>query len=173
MSKYSKQQNVQQQNAAVEDSIRAEAVYWRSKRWPQALLAVSSERGIGCSRAIIVDLDIDFPGMPRLFGLLLTADETFFRFEIETDPAHERVEGLEDWTDVTQQQNLSRRNPGTGWGKGAIALKVLRELNALPGPPSQDVGGLKLGQKFVATKLDEQSLSPDGPEHELPRNESF
>ncbi|WP_141100960.1 hypothetical protein [Roseateles aquatilis] len=127
-----RQRNVQQQNASVEASIRAEAVYWRATRWPGALLDVAEGRGVDCRRAIIVDLDIDFPGTSRLFGLLLTADEIFIEFEIETDPSHAHVEGIAEWKDVTGKQNLSRHNRGTGWGKGALALQVLHQLNTPP-----------------------------------------
>ncbi|MFX1682318.1 hypothetical protein PV762_24130 [Mitsuaria sp. CC2] len=128
--KLSKQRNVQQQNGSVEASILAEAVYWRETRWPQALLAAAEARGIDCKRAIVVDLDIDYPGMPRLFGLILTADKEFIRFEIETDSSHDHIEAIEAWDNVTEQQNLSQHNRGTGWGKGALALKVLNQLNA-------------------------------------------
>lgn len=136
MQRFPRQQNVQQQNAVEEAFIRASAAGWRAAKWPGALLSVATGRGIDCSRAIVVDLDIDYPGMPRLFGLLLTVDETFIRFEIETDPSHDHVEGIEAWTDVTEEQDRSLHNRGTGWGRGALALKVLRHLN----DPSQASG---------------------------------
>ncbi len=125
----SKQENVQQQNDLIEAGIRSSAIYWRSTGWPKALFHTAEERGIDCKRSIVVDLDIDFPGMPRLFGLLLTATRRFIRFEIDTDPSHDRIESIEAWEDVTDEQNLSQHNRGIGWGRGALALKVLAELN--------------------------------------------
>jgi hypothetical protein len=67
--------------------------------------------------------------MPRLSGLLLTQDEGFVDFEIETDSAHRVVESVEAWEDVTATQNTNERNRGIGAGSGAIAIKVLRGLN--------------------------------------------
>ncbi|AKJ30142.1 hypothetical protein AAW51_3451 [Caldimonas brevitalea] len=81
-------------------------------------------------------MEIDFPGMPRLFGLLLTAGGRFIEFEIDTNPTHDRIESVELWKDVTGEQNLSQHNRGTGWGRAALALKVLGELNAAAQAPA-------------------------------------
>ena len=126
---HQRQHNVQEQNALVEVSIRDTAMMWRDKGVPEALKVSGEREGIDWLKSIVVELDIDFPGMPRLFGLLLSQDERFFCFEIETDPDHRCVESIEVWKDVTAQQNLSTHNRGTGVGRGALALKVLRELN--------------------------------------------
>ncbi|SDH96897.1 hypothetical protein [Variovorax sp. OV700] len=122
--------NVQEQNALVEDSIRRGAMRWRQKPLPEALKVVGLERGVRWEKSIVVDLDIDFPGMPRLFGLLLTQDERFVHFEIDTDETHEVVESVEAWEDVTATQNTGLHNRGVGAGRGAIAIKVLRALNS-------------------------------------------
>ncbi|MDR6524542.1 hypothetical protein J2789_007256 [Variovorax paradoxus] len=122
--------NVQQQNAVVEDLIRREAMHWRQNPLPEALKESGSERGIQWERSIIINLCVDFPGMPRLSGLLLTQDERFVDFEIETDAAHRVVESVEVWKDVTATQNTNERNRGIGAGSGAIAIKVLRTLNS-------------------------------------------
>ena len=76
-----RQLNVQQQNALVEKSIRDSARYWRDQPLPVALKIYGEERGVVWDRSIVLDLDVDFPGMPRLFGLLLTQDERFIGFE--------------------------------------------------------------------------------------------
>lgn len=122
--------NVQQQNALVEDSIRREAMYWRQNPLPDALRVSGLERGVEWDRSIVIGLNIDFPGMPRLFGLLLTQDERFVDFAIDTDETHEVVESVEVWSDVTAAQNMNQRNRGIGAGRGAIAIKVLRVLNS-------------------------------------------
>ena len=124
-----RQHNVQQQNALVEKSIRDGSAYWRREPLPLALKTSGEERGVVWEKSIVVDLDIDFPGMPPLFGLLLTQDERFISFEIDTDPDHRLVVSVEMWKDVTSEQNLSFRNRGAGAGYGALAVKVLRELN--------------------------------------------
>jgi hypothetical protein len=127
-----KQLNVQQQNARMEELLRRQAIYWRHA-WPPALLAFATERGVDPANSIVVELDIDFPGMPRLFGVLLTQTERFIKFEIDTDEHHWVVVEVETWSDVTERQNLSRHNRGIGVGEGALAIKVLRELNETGG----------------------------------------
>lgn len=67
-----RQLNVQQQNKRSTDALRATAVYWRVNGVPPLLRAVATAQGVDWNFAIILDLAIDFPGMPRLFGELLT-----------------------------------------------------------------------------------------------------
>ncbi|MCX9158594.1 hypothetical protein OPU71_20975 [Niveibacterium sp. 24ML] len=115
---------------ATEQSIRRVANYWRNHALPSALVEVATSRGVDCSKAIVVKLEIDFPGMPRLFGMLLTESEKFIHFEIETNESHSVFEVVECWCDVTEGQNLGEHNRGIGIGQGALAIKVLREVNA-------------------------------------------
>jgi hypothetical protein len=122
--------NVQQQNARTEESIRAEAGYWRQRGVPVALLACGLERDVLWQRSIVISLDLDFPGMPSLFGVLVTQDERFIRFVIDTDAQHSEVRSIDEWEDITEEQNLNRHNRGFGSGTGALAIKVLREINA-------------------------------------------
>lgn len=104
-------------------------MYWRQHSPPKALLDYAASQGVDCGRAIFLRLDIDFPGMPRLFGTLLTPEEKFISFEIDTDKNHVSVELVEEWRDVTSEQNLSLSNSGIGVGYGALAVQVLREMN--------------------------------------------
>lgn len=80
-----------------------------------------------------MELEVDFPGIPRLFGVLLTQSERFIKFELDTDEHHRVVVEAETWCDVTERQNLSRHNRGIGAGEGALAIKVLREFNETGG----------------------------------------
>lgn len=121
-----RQLNVQQQNASVERSLRAEASYWRRHGVPPALASVGVERGIQWERSIVVELGIDFPGMPSIFGRLVTQDQRFIAFEIDTTDEIR----VEQWEDITSAQNFNEHNRGTGVGRGALALRVLRELSA-------------------------------------------
>lgn len=75
--------------------------------------------------------------MPSLSGLLLTNAGRFIEFEIDTDPSHTKVESVDLWDDVTDGQNLNSHNRGTGMGRGALAVKVLHELNSDTDEPRQ------------------------------------
>jgi hypothetical protein len=124
-----RQHNVQEQNALDEQAVLKTAEFWRQTPLPLALQSCGEERGVVWSKSIVLKLDIDFPGMPRLFGQLLSQHERFIAFEIDTDQSHSVIESVDAWTDVTADQYVSLHNPGTGIGRGAIALKVLRALN--------------------------------------------
>lgn len=78
--------------------------------------------------SIILDLGIDEPGMPELKGMLLTSEERFIQFGIETNPSHTLINAVVTWEDVTSMQNFSIRNPGIGAGYGALAEKILHEM---------------------------------------------
>lgn len=119
--------NVPQQNARTEESLRAEALYWRTDGAPRPLAKIGEQQGIQWGRSIILSLDVDFPGMPTYFGVLLMQDERFIEFAVDSE---EDSAQLEIWSDVSSQQNVSEHNRGTGVGYGALALKILRELNA-------------------------------------------
>lgn len=122
-----RQLNVQQQNARTLRSLRSTAEYWRAHPVPEALGLAARQRGVDLSRAIIVSLDIDFPGMPSLFGVLLTQDERFIKFEIDAGPSEPEVY---EWLDITASQNLGEHNRGIGVGDGALAIRLLHALNA-------------------------------------------
>jgi RNAse (barnase) inhibitor barstar len=126
---YQRQFNVQEQNAHDEQAILATATRWRTNALPGALKSAGEDRGIDWSKAIILKLEINFPGMPELFGQLLSQGERFIDFEISTEPEHHIALKVESWIDVTGEQNISLHNPGTGVGRGALALKVLHRLN--------------------------------------------
>lgn len=123
-----KQKNVQQQNQATEDMIRLSVSYWRLNPLPAALVSCATSRNVDCKNAIILDLGIDEPGSPELVGTLLTSEGRFIQFEIETDRDHVLIHSVLRWRDITGQQNMSTRNPGIGAGYGALALKILHEL---------------------------------------------
>lgn len=123
----SRQLNVQQQNAQAEAGLRAEASYWRIRGAPLPLAKIGEQMGVQWDRSIILSLDVDFPGMPAYFGLLLTQEERFIDFAIDAEGDSAQ---LETWNDVSSRQNLCEHNRGTGAGYGALAVKILRELNA-------------------------------------------
>lgn len=93
---------------------------------PPTLASLGEERGINWGRSIGIELGIDFPGMPGISGELVTQDHRFIAFEIDTT---DEVR-VEQWEEITSLQNFNEHNRGIGVGRGALALRVLRELNA-------------------------------------------
>ncbi|SMC25766.1 hypothetical protein SAMN02745857_02274 [Andreprevotia lacus DSM 23236] len=126
-----RQRNVQQQNALTHAGIARCAAHWRAHPWPTALQQQAAQQGIDPQRAIIVWMKLDFPGMPRVWGCLLTEDGRFIDFELDTDPAHVTLRAVELWQDVTAEQNTNPHNRGFGAGEGALASQVLRRLNGV------------------------------------------
>ncbi|MHC8372554.1 hypothetical protein ACYZT2_17505 [Pseudomonas sp. MDT1-85] len=124
------QLNVQEQNAVSAYELAPTAKKWRIDGVPSALNCFGKSQGIDWSETIVLELEVDFPGMPSLFGLLLTALDRFMKFELNTDSRHEHVLNVETWEDVTDKQDLSTSNRGRGQGFGAIAIQVRNALNA-------------------------------------------
>lgn len=127
-----RQLSVQEQIAVVASEIALTASFWRDRGVPVSLANYAERQGVCWSKTIILKLDIDFPGMPRLFGLLLTQNEKFIAFELDTDITHRELETVERWEDVSAQQDYSVAKKGIKKGYAAIALEVRRELLGLP-----------------------------------------
>ncbi|MOA45116.1 hypothetical protein D3C78_1674820 [compost metagenome] len=108
------------------------ARFWRDRGIPISLAKYAESQGICWSKTIILELDVNFPGMPRLFGLLLTQAERFIAFELDTDITHRELETVDRWEDVSAQQDYSVSKKGTQKGYAAIALEVRREFFGLP-----------------------------------------
>lgn len=93
-------------------------------------------RGIDWDNSIIIELGLDVPGIPdTLMGTLLSQEEKFIKFEIETDHQYQIINSIYSWLDVTARTNVGEHNRGTGRGAGAMALKIRRELCASAGSP--------------------------------------
>lgn len=123
-----RQLNVQEQNALVAHRLMVTAKAWLAKGVPLALKNYGESKGIRWSETVVLDLEVDFPGMPRLYGLLLTHAEQFIAFEIDTDSSHKYLESVSQWEDVSAHQDYAPRKRGTGKGFAAIALQMRREL---------------------------------------------
>lgn len=126
-----RQLNVQEQIAVVANEIAITARFWRDRGIPISLAEYAKRQGICWSKTIILELHVDFPGMPRLFGLLLTQTERFIAFELDTDITHRELETVDRWEDVTAQQDYSVSKKGIKKGYAAIALEVKRTLLGL------------------------------------------
>ncbi|WPN61861.1 hypothetical protein QMK47_20280 [Pseudomonas sp. P9_35] len=127
-----RQLNVQEQNTITAHEIAMTASVWRDREIPACLAEYAEEQGVVWSDTIVLELEIDFPGMPRLFGLLLTQSERFIAFEIDTDIAHRKLQTVERWEDISAHQDYSVSKRGVRKGFAAIALDVRRQLIALP-----------------------------------------
>jgi hypothetical protein len=125
-----RQLNVQEQNAVTAHRLMKTASFWRDAGVPDALARFGESQGIDWSETVVLDLEIDFPGMPRLYGLILNQAERFIAFQIETDSGHQHVEGLSQWEDVSAHQNYTVSQRGTGKGFAVIALQVRCEVLA-------------------------------------------
>lgn len=123
-----RQLNVQERIAVTAHSIAKTATFWCDHDIPASLAKYAESQGIYWSETIILEMDIDFPGMPRLFGLLLTQTERFIAFEIDTDSTHCEVLTVDRWEDVSAEQDYSVSRRGVKKGYAAIALEVRREL---------------------------------------------
>lgn len=123
-----RQLNVQEQNAVTAHRLMTTARFWRDAGLPCALVRYGESQGIAWSGTVVLELEIDFPAMPRLYGLILNQAERFIAFEIDTDSDHQWVESVEQWEDVTTIQNHAVSQRGTGKGFAVIALQVRREI---------------------------------------------
>jgi hypothetical protein len=125
-----RQLNVQEQNAVTAHRLTETARFWRDAAIPVALARFGERQGIDWSETVVLDLEVDFPGMPRLYGLILDQTERFIAFQIDTDSDHQHVEFVSRWEDVSAHQNHTVSQRGTGKGFAVIALQVRREVLA-------------------------------------------
>ncbi len=126
-----RQLNVQEQNRLREYGLRTEAIYWRTHSLPKALYDAGLARGIDWGNSIIIELDLNIPGIPgTLMGTLLNQEEKFIEFEIESDQQYQIINSIYIWVDVTARTNVCEHNRGTGRSAGAMALEIRTELCA-------------------------------------------
>jgi hypothetical protein len=125
-----RQLNVQEQNAVTAHRLTETARLWRDAAIPVALARFGERQGIDWSETVVLDLEVDFPGMPRLYGLILDQTERFIAFQIDTDSDHQHVEFVSQWENVSAHQNHTVSQRGTGKGFAVIALQVRREVLA-------------------------------------------
>lgn len=125
-----RQLNVQEQNTVTAHRLKETARFWRDTNIPEALTRFGERQGVDWSETVVLDLEVDFPGMPRLYGLILDQAERFIAFQIDTDSDHQHVEFVSQWEDVSAHQNYSASERGTGKGFAVLALQVRREVLA-------------------------------------------
>lgn len=126
------QRNVQQQNELTFDNMLARARLFRALGVPVGARNFLTTQGIDVDTSVIVQASESYMlGFPfGLGGMLLTADYRFFTFELELNAALTDVVFVHEFIDVTSQQNMFMTSKGTGKGFGALAVTVLRAVNA-------------------------------------------
>ena len=75
------------------------------------------------SHGFMLGLDYGFE------AFIVTPKHEIFDVELELTASQELLQVI-SFDDVTHKQNFSKQNRGTGWGWGAMALEVLRQMNA-------------------------------------------
>jgi hypothetical protein len=110
----------------------ASARQFRVHGVPLAVERFLAERGINVARSAIVSATTESYLLGFEFGfagLLVTEQHQFFEFEVEANEDMSRVLFVHEFMNVSERQNTSRHNKGTGLGDGAIAIMVLAALN--------------------------------------------
>ncbi|MGK5080836.1 hypothetical protein [Janthinobacterium sp. HLX7-2] len=125
----SKQLCVQQQNALTLAAIRQAATWWRARPLPDALRQCAASHGVALGTAIMLDLQLAFPGKPAVYGKLLSADGHFIHFEMDVDEDLRALPGSVAWVDISAGYDLAQHRRGTGVGHGLLCKKVLQEMN--------------------------------------------
>jgi hypothetical protein len=125
----SKQYCVQQQNAITEAAIRLTAAWWRARPLPDALRQCAASHGVALGTALMLDLQLACPGMPAVYGKLLSTDGRFIHFEMDLDEDLRPMPGSVAWDDISARYDLAAHKRGTGVGYGVLCKKVLQELN--------------------------------------------
>jgi hypothetical protein len=128
-----RQRNVQQQNELSFEHMLARSEHFRARGVPIAAKDFLATQGIDINTSVIVQaMDGYICGFSfGLGGILLTKDQRFFSFELETNPELTEVVFVHDFTEITAQQNMSCRNKGASMGFGALAVAVLRKLDGI------------------------------------------
>ncbi|MDX8122339.1 hypothetical protein SKZ59_11175 [Janthinobacterium sp. GMG2] len=125
----SRQYSVQQQNAQTLAAIKQTAAWWRARPVPDALCQYAASHGVALSAALMLDLRLAYPGMPAVYGKLLSADGHFIHFEMDLDDALCPLPGSVAWDDISARYDLAAHKRGTGVGYGELCKKVLQEMN--------------------------------------------
>lgn len=123
-----KQKNVQEQIKDTRESIKATAEFWRNNGLPDYVKSIFEQKNIKFNTSILLEYDRFYPGMSSDFGILLTENQEFFKFEIDKDG--DKIE-LISFENVTQeaQSKIEDKVKGIGKSFGLIAIEVLAEMN--------------------------------------------
>lgn len=125
----SKQYSVQQQDAQTLAAIKQTAAWWRARPLPDALRLCAASHGVALGTSIMLDLRLAYPGMPAVYGKLLSADGHFIHFQMDLDDDLRPLPGSVAWDDISARYDPAARKSGTGVGYGLLCKKVLQDMN--------------------------------------------
>ena len=125
----SKQYSVQQQNAQTLAAIKQTAAWWRARPLPDALRLCAASHGVALGTSIMLDLRLAYPGMPAVYGKLLSADGHFIHFQMDLDDDLRPLPGSVAWDDISARYDPAARKRGTGVSYGLLCKKVLQDMN--------------------------------------------
>ena len=129
----SQQRNVRQQNELILDEMLSTARAVRSSALPSAVSRFLAANGIDLSLCAVVRVETASYLLSLEHGIsahLVTPEHRIYELELELDESGGEVLQVVAFGDVTDAQNLSKRNPGTGWGWGALAIEAHRRLQS-------------------------------------------
>lgn len=124
-----KQYSVQQQNALTLAAIKQTAAWWRARPLPDALRDCAASHGVALGAALMLDLRLAFPGMPAVYGRLLSAEGHFIHFEMDLDDDLRPLPGSVQWQDISAAYLRAAHKRGTGAVYGVLCQEVLQEMN--------------------------------------------
>ena len=125
----SKQYSVQQQNTLTIATIKQTAVWWRARPLPDALCQCAASHGVALDAAIMLNLQLAYPGMPSVYGKLLSADGHFIHFEMDLDDDLRPLPGSVAWDDISARYDLAAHKRGKCVRYGELCRQVLQEWN--------------------------------------------
>ena len=124
--------NVQQQNTLTVEAMLATARAVRRSGMPVGAARFLAARGVDVADCAVVSIETAGYMLCLAHGieaLLVTPEQRIHEVELELDESHEHVLQVIAFRDVTDAQDFSTQNRGTGWGWGAMALEVQRRLS--------------------------------------------
>lgn len=128
------QRNVQQQNEMAFKAMLKTATHFRKHGVPVGFQAFLTQHGIELSTSALVRVKNDSYMLGfeyGLEGLIVTQNHRFFEFELELDSSFNRIVFVHKYSEVTEHQDTSEHNQGTGKGARALAIEVVEVLNEI------------------------------------------
>jgi hypothetical protein len=106
----------------------------RSTGLPIGAARYLATKGIDAMSCAVVHIETAGYMLSLEYGILafiVTPENWILEVELELDESLKDVLQVVAFRDVTEAQNLSKHNPGTGWGWGAMALEVQRRMSEI------------------------------------------
>jgi hypothetical protein len=128
------QRNVQQQNAFCFEQLHKCALRYRKLGVAPVIATFLADNNIAIEQSAILYAETCPSMLGYLHGfaaLVVSAEGRFFELEIATNAEQTALNKVHLFLDVTDKQNVSAQNRGTGKGAGALGLAVLAALQGI------------------------------------------